>query len=151
MHTASPVLQSLLEVYGYLTPCVTIGTLLALWPLCRQCRDVQDQIVLLLKKAMFNKDSEARLVAVWGFLYLILQELRHPTDNGEDDGMGNSSQAWALPLTQWCSAKCNSSRRLVYHQTVKTQDTTGAQCLTTTMQAVEILCVIFVASVCQDT
>lgn len=77
---AAMCVQSLLEVYGYLTPCAAMGTLLSLGSLCQAAKEVQDQVVLLLKKAMFNKDPEARLVAVRGFLYLILQELRHPAE-----------------------------------------------------------------------
>ncbi|KAG1680602.1 hypothetical protein FOA52_015051 [Chlamydomonas sp. UWO 241] len=51
------------------------ATLLALWPLCRARKDMQDMAVMLLRKVMFQRELGARLLAVRGFLHIIQWQL----------------------------------------------------------------------------
>ena len=43
-----------LEALAFLPPGAALSLLLAVWPLARARRDVQDYIVMLLRKAMFR-------------------------------------------------------------------------------------------------
>lgn len=47
-------MQVSLQNLVFLPPNSALSLLLAVWPLCRQQRDVQDYLVLLLRKAMFR-------------------------------------------------------------------------------------------------
>lgn len=65
-----------LENLVLLPPNAALQLLEAMWPLCRAQRDVADLVVMLLRKAMFHRELDARLIAARGFLYLISEELR---------------------------------------------------------------------------
>lgn len=65
-----------LENVALLPEGAAMGLLLALWPLCRERRDVGDFVIVLLRKAMFGRELPARLLAARGFLFLIVEELK---------------------------------------------------------------------------
>ena len=56
---------------------VARGLLLAIWPVCMRHRSAKEQLLLILRKAMFKPDQDARLLAVHGFLFAVLQELQN--------------------------------------------------------------------------
>jgi hypothetical protein len=49
-----PYCQVSLENMAFLPATSSLSLLLALWPLCRSRRDIQDYLVMLLRKAMFR-------------------------------------------------------------------------------------------------
>ena len=51
-------------------------------PLAAISHDFQDHVVLVLRKAMFNREAEARVVAVRGFLTVLTRGVA-PGDNDE--------------------------------------------------------------------
>ena len=67
-------LKTLLEYLLHLPPSVAAPMLRSLLPLTRQRPELRDHLVLLLRKAMFNREEGMRLTAVHGFL-LLLQAL----------------------------------------------------------------------------
>ncbi|GAB4818334.1 hypothetical protein N2152v2_005380 [Parachlorella kessleri] len=87
-----------LENLAFLPPNAALSLLLAVWPLCRARRDVQDYLVMLLRKAMFSREVHARLLAARGFLYMIIEELKDPAVSaafmagGSEGQAGSSSQ-----------------------------------------------------------
>lgn len=82
--------QELVELLPSLDVHVALGLMLAIWPLCRKQRAVKEQLIMVLRKAMFRPDVGARLLAVRGFLFLVLQELQ--TTVRIDDCAQSSSQ-----------------------------------------------------------
>lgn len=52
---------------------------------------------MCLRKAMFRPDVGARLLAVRGFLFLVLQELRAPDAMPYDENAASSSQVCMHP------------------------------------------------------
>ena len=64
-------LKTLLEYLLHLPPSVAAPMLRSLLPLQRQRADLRDHLVLLLRKAMFNREEGMRLTAVHGFLLLL--------------------------------------------------------------------------------
>ncbi len=94
-------LKDCVQNVGSLGPEAALALLLALWPLCRLVRELQDYVVLVLRKVMFARDTNSRLVAVKGFLFLIIQQLRAGPELGQqlaqhgavDCSQASSSQA----------------------------------------------------------
>ena len=56
---------------------VARGLLLAIWPVCMCHRSAKEQLISILRKAMFKPDQDARLLAVHGFLFAVLQEAQN--------------------------------------------------------------------------
>ena len=77
-------LKTLLEYLLHLPPSVAAPMLRSLLPLTRQRPELRDHLVLLLRKAMFNREEGMRLTAVHGFLLL----LQASADGGEGGGGG---------------------------------------------------------------
>ena len=53
-------LKSLVEPFPLLPPDAACGVLAALWPLARQRADLQDMLVLVLRKSMFSSALSSR-------------------------------------------------------------------------------------------
>ncbi|KAG2441131.1 hypothetical protein HXX76_003983 [Chlamydomonas incerta] len=88
-----PKLKDALQSFLLLPAPVALGLLLALWPLAagdphphsggrgphhhhgRGRADLRDYAVMLLRKVMFAREAASRLVAVRGFLFILLQQL----------------------------------------------------------------------------
>lgn len=64
-------LKQLLEYILHVPSAVASPLLKVLLPLLEQRLELRDHLVLLLRKAMFNRDEEMRLTAVHGFLLLL--------------------------------------------------------------------------------
>lgn len=67
-----------MELVPLLEESVAIGLLMAVWPICQERRTVKEQLILLLRKSMFRPDLSARMLAMRGFLFLVLCELQAP-------------------------------------------------------------------------
>ena len=80
-------LKTLLEYLLHLPPSVAAPMLRSLLPLQRQRADLRDHLVLLLRKAMFNREEGMRLTAVHGFL-LLLQASAADASGGGPSAMG---------------------------------------------------------------
>ena len=67
-------MQQIRELFDYvssLSPSVASQLLKAVQPLMRLRQDLVDHIVLVFRKAVFNKEPNARLIAVTGFVELV--------------------------------------------------------------------------------
>jgi len=80
-------LKTLLEYILHLPPSVAAPMLRSLLPLTRQRPELRDHLVLLLRKAMFNREEGMRLTAVHGFLLL----LQASADDGGGGGGGGEA------------------------------------------------------------
>ncbi|GLI65567.1 hypothetical protein VaNZ11_009036, partial [Volvox africanus] len=78
---------------------VALGLLLGLWPLARCRRDLADHMVMLLRKVMFSREASSRLVAVRGFLFILVQQLRAAAGGGvaKDEEQLRAAAAAAMP------------------------------------------------------
>jgi hypothetical protein len=85
-------MQALVDLVPFLELNVALGLMLAIWPLCSEQRAVKEQLIMCLRKAMFRTDIGARLLAVRGFLFIVLQELQAPDAMHSDDHGASSSQ-----------------------------------------------------------
>ncbi|KAK9902043.1 hypothetical protein WJX75_002333 [Coccomyxa subellipsoidea] len=85
-------LKALVDLVPFLELNVALGLMLAIWPLCSEQRAVKEQLIMCLRKAMFRTDIGARLLAVRGFLFIVLQELQAPDAMHSDDHGASSSQ-----------------------------------------------------------
>eukprot|EP00698_Gefionella_okellyi_P015230 TRINITY_DN4297_c0_g1_i1.p1 TRINITY_DN4297_c0_g1~~TRINITY_DN4297_c0_g1_i1.p1 ORF type:complete len:1288 (-),score=301.62 TRINITY_DN4297_c0_g1_i1:2000-5287(-) len=61
-----------LEYLAYLPPATGSALLTAVQPLLRYSAHFQDYVVLVLRKAMFHREEDARLIAVGGLLQLLI-------------------------------------------------------------------------------
>ena len=59
-HVGGCALQDCLQNFLALPPDGALALLLAGWPLCAARRELQDYLVLLLRKVMFSRDVGAR-------------------------------------------------------------------------------------------
>ena len=80
----SQQVKDLFDYMSTLCPPVVEDLLNALSPLLRLRPDLLDYVVLVLRKAVFNKESNSRLVAVAGFVELIMLESRDEGDSALD-------------------------------------------------------------------
>ncbi|BDA50979.1 probable fanconi anemia group I protein homolog [Coccomyxa sp. Obi] len=85
-------LRALVDLVPSLELNVALGLMLAIWPLCKEQRALKEQLIMCLRKAMFRPDVGARLLAVRGFLFMVLQELQAPCAMPSDDHGASSSQ-----------------------------------------------------------
>ena len=70
-------MQASLDIMPMLELDVARGLLLAVWPVCMRHRSAKEQLIIVLRKAMFRPDQTARQLAVHGFLFAVLQELQN--------------------------------------------------------------------------
>ena len=54
-----------------------MALLLALWPLAREREEIEQYFVLVLRKAMYGRDVASRLFAMRGFLFVIVEGVKH--------------------------------------------------------------------------
>ena len=85
-------MQALVDLLPFLELNVALGLMLAIWPLCSEHRAVKEQLIMCLRKAMFRPDVGARLLAVRGFIFLVLQELQAPDATRCNNHGASSSQ-----------------------------------------------------------
>jgi len=91
--------RAALENVALLPPGAAAGLLVALWPLCQQCKDISDFLIVLLRKAMFRRELSARLLAARGFLLLIAEGLqRFYAGHGAQSGAAGPSCSQAAPV-----------------------------------------------------
>lgn len=86
-HELLPVLKTAMEGISFLPPGAALGLLLASWPMCSKRRDAKDFVIMLLRKAMFSRELNTRLLAARGFLLLMVEEMN---DGGLFDGTNGS-------------------------------------------------------------
>ena len=99
---ARAIVQASLDIMPLLDLNVARGLLLATWPVCMRHRSAKEQLLLILRKAMFKPDQDARLLAVHGFLFAVLQELQNADPPAHPEDEPPSSQV----LTPLLLAKC---------------------------------------------
>jgi hypothetical protein len=75
-----------------MAPQVALGVLKALAPIFTVRADIKDATILSLRKAMFARDVTSRLLAVRGFLFMILCELSHSSESSAYAMEPSSSQ-----------------------------------------------------------
>ena len=66
-----------MEGFALQAPDVSLALLLALWPLAREKEAVQSYFVRVLRRAMYGRDVASRLFAMRGFLFVILEGVKH--------------------------------------------------------------------------
>jgi hypothetical protein len=67
--------QGLLDLFPLMSHGVALGLLVALSPACAARHELKDAAILVLRKSMFARDVGGRLLAVHGFLHMIVREL----------------------------------------------------------------------------
>ncbi|CAL8466110.1 g5646 [Coccomyxa elongata] len=85
-------LRALVDLVPSLELNVALGLMLAIWPLCKEQRALKEQLIMCFRKAMFRPDVGARLLAVRGFLFVVMQELQAPCAMPCNDHGASSSQ-----------------------------------------------------------
>ena len=96
-------LQASLDIMPMLDLNVARGLLLAVWPVCLSHTSAKDQLISILRKAMFKPDQDTRLLAVHGFLFAVLQELQSadtPACPQDDPSLSQVFNPW-LRVTCW--------------------------------------------------
>lgn len=63
--------KEIIEYLSFQTPEIATGLLKAINQLFKQSTDFQDYVILILRKSMYHREPEARLVALNGFLQLL--------------------------------------------------------------------------------
>ena len=91
-------LQASLDMLPMLNLSVARGLLLAIWPMCMRHRSAKEQLIIILRKAMFKPDQNARLLAVHGFLFVVFQELQGSDAPTCPQDEPSSSQVLDSPL-----------------------------------------------------
>ena len=81
-------LRTVLECLTLLPPAAAEAFVAALWPLCRQRREIADAVIVTLRKAMFAKDTSPRIIAARGFLVLVQIELQSAANTAGNDHDG---------------------------------------------------------------
>ena len=92
-------LKDCLSHFAALPPEAAMALLRALWPLCRARRELRDHVVMLLRKVMYGRDPNSRVVAVRGFVHLILEQLS-AASAAAAQGAGGSGGGGGAGLTQ---------------------------------------------------
>lgn len=95
-------LQASLDIMPMLDLNVARGLLLAIWPVCLRHTSAKEQLISILRKAMFKPDQDARLLAVHGFLFAVLQELQNADTSACPQDDPSSSQV----LKSWLLVRC---------------------------------------------
>ncbi|KAG2490245.1 hypothetical protein HYH03_011369 [Edaphochlamys debaryana] len=105
-------LKDSLQNFLLLPAPVALGLLLGLWPLARNRRDLSDHLVMLLRKVMFAREAQSRLVAVRGFLFILLQQLRAAAGRGcsEDEEAALLAAAAAMAAAGPSFSQASSSQ-----------------------------------------
>ncbi|GBF90249.1 hypothetical protein Rsub_03382 [Raphidocelis subcapitata] len=96
-------LKDCLSHFAALPPEAAMALLRALWPLCRVRRELQDHVIMLLRKVMYGRDPNSRVVAIRGFIHLIVEQLKSapPSPPGSSDEAGPSQASCSQePLSQ---------------------------------------------------
>ncbi|GIL44431.1 hypothetical protein Vafri_1892, partial [Volvox africanus] len=91
---------------------VALGLLLGLWPLARCRRDLADYMVMLLRKVMFSREASSRLVAVRGFLFILVQQLRAAAGGGvakDEEQLRAAAAAAAAAMPSFSQPSCSQS------------------------------------------
>lgn len=63
--------KEIVEYLSFQTPEVATGLLKAVNQLFKHATDFQDYVILILRKSMYSREADARLVALNGFLQLL--------------------------------------------------------------------------------
>ncbi len=101
------ILQASLEIIPMLDLNVARGLLLAIWPVCTRHKSAKEQLITILRKAMFKPDQDARLLAVHGFLFAVLQEAQNADTAAypQDDVSSSQVLTASLILQVSCSVE----------------------------------------------
>ncbi|RMZ53067.1 hypothetical protein APUTEX25_001186 [Auxenochlorella protothecoides] len=68
-------LRGMLDNLGSLSPDTGLALLLGVWPLARDKQGIKDQLVAVLRRAMFGQRQGTALLAVRAFLLLVAEEM----------------------------------------------------------------------------
>eukprot|EP00040_Diaphanoeca_grandis_P036746 m.235879 g.235879 ORF g.235879 m.235879 type:complete len:1292 (-) comp33672_c0_seq1:320-4195(-) len=95
-------IREMFDYISYISVTVACGLLKATMPLIVLCNPLRDSLMLVLRKSMFSRDLNARLIATKGFL-LLLEELKvgispHASQSSSQMMSSNSTNHEALGL-----------------------------------------------------
>ena len=79
-----PRIKEALEYLGYMSSATAVSLIRALTPVLRLQPSLQDYLVIVLRKSIFSREPEARMVALDGFLFLA----EHSPEGGASDALG---------------------------------------------------------------
>ena len=111
-------IKQLLEYVLALPPASAKTLLRSILPLVRQRPELRDHIVLLLRKAMFNREEEMRLTAVHGFLLLLQASASSPGTDAQAAGSSEANVQFQLEVLGFIRRSFTqqaSIRRALYH------------------------------------
>jgi hypothetical protein len=77
-----PKIKESLEYVSFMPPATVGGLISALEPVLRQSSSLLDYLIIILRKALFSREEDARMVAVQGFLLLAQGNLGAPSAPG---------------------------------------------------------------------
>ncbi|CAH9096737.1 unnamed protein product [Cuscuta europaea] len=130
-------LKALLDYYAFMNGNVSSHLVTALLPLIKQSRDLQDYIILVLRKAMFRREESVRYAATNSIIDLVLGEKQSQRDETislqESSSQASCSQQqpeilcaagsglfWELNgLLQRCLFQQAKVRKILYYGLVK--------------------------------
>ncbi|DBA84856.1 TPA: hypothetical protein ACH3X1_005879 [Trebouxia sp. C0004] len=116
------LLKAALDRFAFMTPTTALGVLVALQPLALLKKHIQAYMVGssgVLRKALFSRGVAARLVAVRGLLYMIIQQLRTMDEGEAEDVMEADPElscSQSLPASQQPSMSAGSGGVTLLHE-----------------------------------
>ncbi|DBB12258.1 TPA: hypothetical protein ACH3X3_006361, partial [Trebouxia sp. C0006] len=116
------LLKAALDRFAFMTPTTALGVLVALQPLALLKKHIQAYMVGpsgVLRKALFSRGVAARLVAVRGLLYMIIQQLRTMDEGEAEDAMEADPEfscSQSLPASQQPSMSAGSGGVTLLHE-----------------------------------
>ncbi|KAA6422807.1 MAG: hypothetical protein FRX49_07342 [Trebouxia sp. A1-2] len=116
------LLKAALDRFAFMTPTTALGVLVALQPLALLRKHIQAYMVGpsgVLRRALFSRGVAARLVAVRGLLYMIIQQLRTMDEGEAEDAMEADPElscSQSLPASQQPSMSAGSGGVTLLHE-----------------------------------
>ncbi|XP_031091549.1 Fanconi anemia group I protein homolog isoform X2 [Ipomoea triloba] len=99
-------LKALMDYFTFMNGKVSSHLVTALLPLIKQSRDLQDYIILVLRKAMFRREDSVRYAAIHSILDLVLGEKQSQRDDTFSLQESSSQASCSQQAENLCAAGC---------------------------------------------
>nr|GMD38038.1 Fanconi anemia group I protein [Ipomoea batatas] len=97
---------ALMDYFTFMNGKVSSHLVTALLPLIKQSRDLQDYIILVLRKAMFRREDSVRYAAIHSILDLVLGEKQSQRDDTFSLQESSSQASCSQQAENLCAAGC---------------------------------------------
>ncbi|XP_019158988.1 PREDICTED: Fanconi anemia group I protein homolog isoform X2 [Ipomoea nil] len=99
-------LKALMDYFTFMNGKVSSHLVTALLPLIKQSHDLQDYIILVLRKAMFRREDPVRYAAIHSILDLVLGEKQSQRDDTFSLQESSSQASCSQQAENLCAAGC---------------------------------------------